>query len=136
MKPLARYRLPDPGTQPNHPHPPYIASLTRSPTRPLVPIPQTLSEVTGPSFTGGLVSPAASDLTRHHAGAPLGERILVSGRVLDEDGRPVVNTLVEIWQANAAGRYLHEADQHNAPLDPNFTGCGEAVTDSEGRYCL
>jgi len=81
-----------------------------------------------------LVSPAARDLTRQHKGEPLGERIIVGGRVLDENSRPLANTLVEIWQANAAGRYLHEVDQHTAPLDPNFTGCGQAITDSEGRY--
>jgi len=76
----------------------------------------------------------ACDLTRQHSGEPLGERIIVSGRVLDENSRPVPHTLVEIWQANAAGRYLHNIDQHHAPLDPNFTGSGHAVTDSEGRY--
>ena len=75
-----------------------------------------------------------SDLTRQHEGEPLGERIIVTGRVLDEDGRPVPHTLIEIWQANAAGRYVHVRDQHPAPLDPNFTGAGRAVTDAEGRY--
>ncbi len=75
-----------------------------------------------------------SDLTRQHAGEPLGERIIVTGRVIDEDGRPVPDTLVEIWQANAAGRYVHVRDQHPAPLDPNFSGAGRCVTDAEGRY--
>ena len=76
------------------------------------------------------------DLTRNAArnGEPLGERIIVTGRVLDEGGRPVRNTLVEIWQANAAGRYVHKADQHDAPLDPNFLGAGRCITDNEGRY--
>jgi protocatechuate 3,4-dioxygenase beta subunit len=134
MKPVAGYRDPYPGTQPSHLHPPYVSSIKRSPTRALVQIPYTLSEVTGPSFGVQLVSPAAHDLTRQHKGEPLGERIIVSGRVLDENSRPVTNTLVEIWQANSAGRYLHEVDQHDAPLDPNFTGCGQAITDSEGRY--
>jgi protocatechuate 3,4-dioxygenase beta subunit len=97
-------------------------------------IPYTLSEITGPSFDPELVSPASYDLTRQPHGEPLGERIVVSGRVLDENSRPMANTLVEIWQANAAGRYRHEVDQHDAPLDPNFTGCGQAVTDGEGRY--
>ena len=77
---------------------------------------------------------ADSDLTRQHAGEPLGERIIVEGRVLDEDGRPVPQTLVEIWQANAAGRYTHRIDQHAAPLDPNFSGAGRTITDDEGRY--
>ncbi len=134
MNLVAPYRTPYPGTQPNHLHPPYVSSIKRSPTRPLVQIPHTLSEVTGPSFGPELVSPAACDLTRQRKGEPLGERIIVSGRVLDENSRPLAKTLVEIWQANSAGRYVHEVDQHDAPLDPNFTGCGQAVTDSEGRY--
>jgi protocatechuate 3,4-dioxygenase beta subunit len=134
MKRVAGYRAPYPGTQPNYLHPPYVSSLKRAPTRALVPIPHTLSEVTGPSFAPEIVTPKASDLTSGHHGESLGERIIVSGRVLDENSRPLANTLVEIWQANAAGRYLHEADQHKAPLDPNFTGCGQAVTDAEGRY--
>jgi protocatechuate 3,4-dioxygenase beta subunit len=133
MKRVAAYRPPYPGTQPDHLHPPYVSSIKRAPTQPQVPIPYTLSEVTGPSF-GPEVAPTASDLTRGHAGEPLGERIIVSGRVLDENSRPLANTLVEIWQANAAGRYLHKVDQHAAPLDPNFTGSGQALTDSEGRY--
>lgn len=76
----------------------------------------------------------ASDLTRQHSAEPVGERIIVSGRVLDENARPLSNTLVEIWQANAAGRYNHEVDRHNAPLDPNFTGCGRALTNERGEY--
>jgi|SRR5215467_857515 len=134
MKPVAGYRPHDPGTQPNHLHPAYASSIKRAPTQPLVHIPYTLTEITGPSFGPQLVSMAACDLTRQHKGEPLGERIVVSGRVLDENSRPVPNSLVEIWQANAAGRYCHEWDQHDAPLDPNFTGSGQAVTDSEGRY--
>jgi len=134
MKRVAAYRTPYPGTQPSHLHPPYVSSTKRAPTQPQVPIPYTLSEVTGPSFEPKIVEPKASDLTLGHSGEPLGERIIVSGRVLDENSRPLGNTLVEIWQANAAGRYLHEVDQHKAPLDPNFTGCGQAVTDAEGRY--
>jgi len=75
-----------------------------------------------------------NDLTQQHDGEPLGERIIVSGRVLESDGRPVRNALVEIWQCNAAGRYIHKADQHPAPIDPNFTGAGRTLTDDEGRY--
>jgi len=134
MNSIAAYRPIGVGTQPNHLHPPYVSSIKRSPTKPLIQIPYTLSEVTGPSFESRLVSPAASDLTHQQHGDPLGERIIVSGRVLDEDDRLLSNTLIEIWQANAAGRYAHEWDQHDAPLDPNFTGCGRAITDSEGRY--
>ena len=128
------YRRVGVGTQPNHLHRPYVSSIKRSPTRPLIRIPYTLSEITGPAFDPQLVSAADCDLTHQHQGDPLGERIVVSGRVLDEDNRPLPNTLVEIWQANAAGRYRHEVDQHDAPLDPNFTGCGRVVTDSAGRY--
>ena len=134
MKGITPYRLPAPGTQPDHLHSPYLSSVKRSPSHALIPIPQTLSEITGPSFGPDLLSPTCHDLTRQHKEEPLGERIIVGGRVLDEDDRPLANTLVEIWQANAAGRYLHEVDQHNAPLDPNFTGCGQAMTDAEGRY--
>ena len=112
----------------------YVGTRTRSPRRPLIAIPQTLSEITGPVYGHGDVAPEEADLTKQHAGAPLGERIIVKGRVLDEGGRPVPNALVEIWQCNAAGRYRHAVDQHEAPLDPNFTGAGRCVTDAEGNY--
>ena len=112
----------------------YRSTLKRAPSQPLILLPHTLSETTGPVFGHVAVSDVDSDLTRRHAGEPLGERIIVTGRVLDEDGRPVPNTLIEIWQANAAGRYVHVRDQHPAPLDPNFTGAGRAVTDADGRY--
>ena len=134
MKQSHEYRRPAPGTQPPHLHPPYVSSILRSPTKPLVRIPQTISELTGPVFGQRVLKPGGFDLTRQHAAEPLGQRIIVSGRVIDEDDRPVAHTLVEIWQANAAGRYLHERDQHNAPLDPNFTGCGHVLTDAEGHY--
>lgn len=134
MKHLAGYRRFYPGTQPPHLHPPYVSSIKRAPTKPLVRIPYTLSEITGPSFAPGIVNPKACDLTRQHSGEPLGERIIVSGRVLDENGRPLPNTLVEIWQANAAGRYHHEVDQHDAPLDPNFSGSGQTLTNELGEY--
>ena len=106
----------------------------RAPKQPLIVIPQTLSEITGPVYGHSDVRPEEADLTKQHAGEPQGERIIVKGRVLDERGRPVPNTLVEIWQCNAAGRYIHEVDQHPAPLDPNFTGAGRAVTDADGTY--
>ena len=134
MKAVTGYRPVQPGTQPNHLHPPYASSLKRAPSEPLVKIPHTLSEITGPSFGPELVSPSAHDLTHQHRGEPIGERIVVSGRVVDENSRPLSNTLVEIWQANAAGRYQHAVDQHDAPLDPNFTGSGQVITDAEGRY--
>ena len=131
---VAPYRRPIAGTQPPHLHPPYASSVKRAPLKPLVFLPHTLSEVTGPVFPREVANPKAFDLTRQHKGEPLGERIIVSGRVLDENGRPIPHTLVEIWQANAAGRYLHDRDQHNAPLDPNFTGCGHTLTDTAGCY--
>ena len=134
MANLTGYRRPYPGTQPNHLHPPYVSLLKRSPSKLLVYLPHTLSEITGPVFDVSRIHVKACDLTRQHKGEPLGERISVSGRVLDENGRVVPHTLIEIWPANAAGRYLHKVDQHNAPLDPNFTGCGRTLTDSGGRY--
>ena len=121
-------------TQPEYLYPPYKSTVKRSPTKPLVVVPQTLSEVTGPLYGYSDVKPEEADLTAQHDGEPIGERMIVSGRVLDENGRPIREALVEIWQANAAGRYRHAVDQHDAPLDPNFTGCGRVVTDAEGRY--
>jgi protocatechuate 3,4-dioxygenase, beta subunit len=112
----------------------YKSSLRRAPSQPLVIIPPTMTEITGPVFGHNSVRPDEADLTKQHKGDPLGERIIVAGRVLDEDGRPVANTLIEAWQANAAGRYVHVADQHPAPLDENFTGAGRVVTDAEGHY--
>jgi protocatechuate 3,4-dioxygenase, beta subunit len=134
MAKVRGYRRALPGTQPDYLHPAYASSIKRAPARPLVYLPHTLSEITGPLFDASLIDAKACDLTRRHQGEPLGERIVVSGRVVDEDGRAVPHTLVEIWQANAAGRYLHSVDQHNAPIDPNFTGCGHALTDEKGHY--
>jgi len=128
------YRRPRPGTQPAYLHPPYKSSVKRAPTKPLVVLPHSLSEVTGPMFGHDRVGPNDHDLTKQHDGEPLGERIIVGGKVMDEDGRPVPNTLIELWQCNAAGRYNHIVDQHRAPLDPNFTGTGRAMTDAEGNY--
>ena len=122
-------------------HPPYVypdykSTVLRGPKRPLIPLKHSLSELTGPVYGHESVDPLDSDLTKNSAknGEPLGERIVVTGRVLDEAGRPLRNTLIEIWQANAAGRYVHKVDQHPAPLDPNFLGAGRCVTDAEGRY--
>jgi len=131
---LAGYRRPDPNTQPEYNYPPYASTVRRSPSRPLIVLPTTLSEVTGPLFGPERIGPNDHDLTLQGDGPPIGERIIVSGRVLDGNGRPVPHTLVEVWQANAAGRYPHPRDQHNAPLDPNFPGAGRTLTDAEGRY--
>lgn len=115
--------------------PDYKSTVLRSPRQPLVKIPQTLTEVTGPGDRWEmLMGNALADLTSQHGGQPQGQRIIVSGCVLDEQRRPVPNTLVEIWQANAAGRYIHSKDDWDAPLDPNFTGAGRVITDDEGRY--
>ncbi|HEY9548502.1 MAG TPA: protocatechuate 3,4-dioxygenase subunit beta [Kiloniellaceae bacterium] len=126
-------------------HPPLIApdyksTRLRGATKPLIPIRQSLSELTGPVFGQDCLGPLDHDLTRNGRkegeppGEPIGERIVVSGHVLDEAGRPQPHTLVEVWQANAAGRYVHKTDQHDAPLDPNFFGGGRCVTDAEGVY--
>ena len=133
MDPIA-YRPSTPGSQPAYLHPAYKSTVKRAPAKPLVLLPQTLTEVTGPVFGHDKVAPTDNDLTKQHASEPLGERIIVGGQVLDEDGRPVPNTLIEIWQCNAAGRYNHPVDQHDAPIDPPFSGPGRAMPDAEGRY--
>jgi protocatechuate 3,4-dioxygenase, beta subunit len=120
-------------------HPPldtaaYGSSRLRAPHQPLLSLPQRLTEITGPLLGANWVAATDADLTAGHPGEPLGERIIVTGRVLDSDGRPVPDALIETWQANAAGRYAHGVDDHPAPLDPNFTGAGRCVTDSLGRY--
>ena len=114
--------------------PGYRATETRAPHKPMIVIPQTLSELTGPAFGQEAVGELDNDLTRQHEGEPIGERMILHGRVLDGDGRPVRNTLVELWQANAGGRYRHQVDVHPAPIDPNFSGAGRCLTDDEGRY--
>ena len=134
MTSVTGYRRPYFETQPAHLYPGYRSTVKRSPSRPLVLLPQTLTEVTGPVFGYDDVQPTDNDLTRQHDGEPIGERIVVSGRLLDENSRPVAHALIEMWQANAAGRYRHAVDDHDAPLDPNFTGTGRVLTDAEGRY--
>jgi protocatechuate 3,4-dioxygenase beta subunit len=116
-------------------HPEYRATVLRAPHRPLVRLPEEwFHHAPGPAFGRIPVGGNDADLTRQHRGEPLGERIILTGRVLDGDGEPVPDTLVEVWQANAAGRYADPADDHRAPLDPNFTGAGRCRTDFEGRY--
>ncbi|GIL41620.1 protocatechuate 3,4-dioxygenase subunit beta [Roseiterribacter gracilis] len=132
MTDVLAYRADDGNTHANSLSPAYGSTVRRSPSQPLVAIPHTLTEVTGPSSQ--VLRASLDDLTKIGTGEALGERIIVTGRVLDEDGRPVPNSVVEVWQANAAGRYIHERDQHPAPLDPNFRGEGRVVTDADGRY--
>ena len=122
-------------------HPPaltpnYKSSVTRSPRYPLLSLANSLSEVTGPMFSHNELGPLDHDLILNYAksGEPIGERIIVHGRVLEETGRPVPNTLVEVWQANAGGRYRHRNDTYLAPIDPNFGGCGRVLTDENGVY--
>ncbi|MBZ5726591.1 MAG: protocatechuate 3,4-dioxygenase subunit beta [Acidobacteriia bacterium] len=123
-----------PGSQPEYLHEAYRATIRRAPAQPPIRLPHTRSELTGPVYGHNPIGPADHDLTRHFAEPPQGQRIIVAGRVLDEDGRGVPNALVEVWQANAAGRYRHAVDTHPAPLDPNFLGAGRAVTDETGNY--
>lgn len=128
------YRPEPAGSQPPLLHPGYKSTVPRAPALAPVAIPSSLSEITGPLFGRTLLRANDTDLTRQGAGLPQGERIVVAGRVTDGEGRPVPDALIEIWQANAAGRYRHERDQHDAPLDPNFGGAGRVATDDEGFY--
>jgi len=131
---LAPYSRDDAG-QPPSLAPSYKSTVLRSPHQPLIGIPTTLTETTGPAGCwGSLMGGSLADLTAQHKAPPQGQRIVISGRVLDESGRAIPNAVMEIWQANAAGRYIHSKDKWDAPLDPNFTGAGRVVTDGEGRY--
>ena len=120
--------------QPPSLFPAYVSTVERSPRQPLLRIPQTPTELSGPSEWEALFGPQVTDLTGPNGEPAMGQRIIVCGQVLDEDRSPVPHTLIEIWQANAAGRYAHERDQWDAPLDPNFSGAGRVVTDAQGRY--
>jgi protocatechuate 3,4-dioxygenase beta subunit len=132
--PSSYVREPD-GVQPPLDYPPYKSTQLRHPKQPLIYLPQTMTELTGPALgSARAVGPLDHDLTRQHDGEPIGERITVFGHVYDTEGKPLRRTLVEIWQANACGRYRHRWDRYPAPLDPNFTGAGRCVTDEEGRY--
>jgi protocatechuate 3,4-dioxygenase beta subunit len=122
-------------------HPPmdfeaYKSTALRHPKHPMIYLPQTVTEITGPQLGGSLLQGDDNDLTARHEGEPIGERITVSGRVFDTEGKPLRGTLVEIWQANAAGRYRHTGDRWPAPLDPNFDGAGRCVSDDDGRYAF
>jgi len=123
-------------------HPPaldrdYKTSVTRSPQYAAISLQNSASEITGPVFGHNDIDPIDNDLILNYAApgeSPIGERIIVHGRVLDENARPVPGTLVEIWQANAGGRYRHKKDTYLAPIDPNFGGCGRVLTDADGYY--
>ena len=137
MKP-GDYHQRDRAWQPPGLHPAYKSSVARSPRHPLLSLPQTMSELTGPVFGHHDVDAIDADLLANFAkdGSPIGERMILHGRVLDENARPVPGTLVEIWQANAGGRYRHRNDAYLAPTDPNFGGCGRTITDVTGHYAF
>ncbi len=136
MAELPRIAPRDWSSQPPYLYPAYKSTPLRAPKRPLIPLRPGPAELTQPVYGHEDIGELDHDLTRNAAlnGAPLGERIVLTGRVLDERGRPVRHTLVELWQCNAAGRYVHRVDTHDAPLDPNFLGAGRTLTDAQGRY--
>jgi protocatechuate 3,4-dioxygenase beta subunit len=134
MSGVREYRHPAPGTNPPTLFPDYRSSIRRAPNHAPIRVAQTISEITGPNPGAEMMRPGDADLTHFNGGEALGERIIVTGNVLDEDSRPVRNALIEIWQANACGRYAHRADQHGAPLDPHFSGVGRALTGEDGAY--
>jgi protocatechuate 3,4-dioxygenase beta subunit len=131
---MKHYPRPEQDDQPPFLYPPYTSTVRRAPAKPLIQLPHTLSELTGPLYGHNPIGETDNDLTRQHPGEPIGERIIVAGQVMDEDGRPIPHTLIELWQSNAAGRYRHNQDGHPAPLDPNFTGAGRTMTDHNGNY--
>ncbi len=126
----------DPEVQPSFLCPPYKSTVQRAPSKPLVPLKQALKDFSKPVFGDFNLGILDHDLTKNSlkTGEPIGERIVVHGNVHNENGQPIPNTLIEIWQANAAGRYVHKIDQHAAPLDPNFLGAGRCRTDEQGNY--
>jgi protocatechuate 3,4-dioxygenase, beta subunit len=130
MNDMTRQGDPDPP----YDYPGYKSTMLRSPKQPLLELPAGTLDVPGPAVPKGFARHGDNDLTVHGKTAPLGEKMILVGRVVDEDGRPVRHSLVEIWQANASGRYHHPGDQHEAPLDPNFHGIGRTLTDAEGNY--
>jgi len=131
---LPSYERPAAGLHPPLDFEGYRSTALRHPKQPLVLLPHRLTEVTGPLLGDSLITATDSDLTTQHDGEPQGQRIIVTGQVLDSGGRPVPDTLIEIWQTNAGGRYRHSREHHPAPLDPNFDGIGRAITDAGGRY--
>ncbi len=133
MNEIIGFRPLTPGSQPDNNAPDYLTTRKRHPKLAPIAFPHTITEATGPAFSPRHFPPMA-DLSIVDGQRALGERIVVAGRITDENGRPVPNTMVEIWQANASGRYQHPGDQHDAPIDTNFTGAGRVFTDESGRY--
>ncbi|MGH7924403.1 MAG: protocatechuate 3,4-dioxygenase subunit beta [Candidatus Binatus sp.] len=134
MKLPVGYRRETSGAHPPYDYPAYASTHKRAPRYAPIQIEHTLSEITGPRFTRATLAAGDSDMTHFNGGEAVGERIIVTGRVLDEDGRALPDTLIEIWQANAAGRYAHDEDRHQAPLDPHFAGIGRVIADEDGAY--
>ncbi|TCP40683.1 protocatechuate 3,4-dioxygenase beta subunit [Tamaricihabitans halophyticus] len=128
------YRRDPEGTHPPLDSPSYRSTVLRHPKQPLILLPHRMTELTGPVFGEDRIGPVDHDLTRQHAAEPQGQRIIVHGRLLDGNGKPVPHSLVEIWQANAGGRYRHTGDRWPSPLDPNFDGVGRTLTDARGNY--
>ena len=128
--------VPDAEVHPPHLFPDYKSTILRSPTQPLMPVQSLIRDLSMPVFGQSVLREFDNDLTKNARinGEPIGERIKVAGRVMDDSGRPLPNVLIEIWQANSAGRYVHKAEIHDAPLDPNFLGGGRVLTDADGRY--
>ena len=122
------------GSQPRLDSPAYGSTRRRAPSKPAIRLPESLSDLNVPVYGWWPIGETDNDLTRQHTEEPQGQRIVVAGRVVDEDGKPVRGALIEVWQANAAGRYRHIKDNHPAPLDPNFTGAGRTLTDQNGQY--
>ncbi len=127
------YMPPEPGTQPPNDAPAYRSTAFRHPARTPIRVPQTVTERSAPRFSRARY-PSTIDISRMNGREAVGERIIVAGQVTDENGRPLPNVMIELWQANAAGRYDHDRDQHDAPLDPNFHGTGRLFTDDDGCY--
>jgi protocatechuate 3,4-dioxygenase beta subunit len=123
-------------SQPPHLYPGYKSTILRSPTKPLILVKDFIKDLSLPVFGESCIGKFDNDLTKNavKTGQPIGERTKVSGRVMDQYGRPLSNVLIEIWQANSAGRYIHKAEIHDAPLDPNFLGAGRLLTDNDGKY--
>lgn len=134
MSTASRLRPFPSGVHPDNLSPEYRSTPSRAPRHAPVALAASDAECAVVDVAAALIAPLDADLTRQSTAAPLGERIIVSGRVLDEDGRPVRRSLVEIWQCNAAGRYAHRGDQHDAPLDPHFVGRGKVLTGDDGEY--
>ena len=141
MKKLETKKListPDWSVHPPYLHADYKSTVKRAPQHDLALLPQRLSDLTGPAFGEGYVNSDDADLTMNARvnGEPIGERIMVMGKLSDDAGKPIANTLIEVWQANACGRYIHKLDHHDAPIDPNFKGAGRTLTNEKGEYCF